>query len=164
MTFDKVVRDLAEEHDISIQQATQQVISATEQNPQSRSEVSPYAATYRTISQGITVTSTYKPQIKYYCQTSEGGGSFRGILKIMDVSINRIYGGVSKQFSGKVYTNLENANRIFWRMDGDFFNNGTMSYNGGVEIKVGQSVTVSFGLSGSSNHYKAVYQEGRTYW
>jgi hypothetical protein len=68
--------------------------------------------------------------------------------------------GISKQYDGTIYTNLESAAKIFWIVNGDFYNNGTTTGSGGVSIEVGQSATVNFNISYASNHYKYLYKEG----
>lgn len=57
--------------------------------------------------------------------------------------------------------NLEDANRIFYIVNGDFFNNGMTTWNAGVTIGVGKAANVKFGVSGASNHYQYRYVESR---
>ncbi len=40
----------------------------------------------------------------------------------------RGYKGLSKQFVGSVYVNLEDPNIIFYIANGDFYNNGSTTY------------------------------------
>lgn len=115
--------------------------------------------TYRTFSSQFTVTSSYKPSVTFYCKTEESGG-FRGIVTILTVQMNRSYNGISKQFGGTVYANLEDPNRIYYIVNGDFYNNGTTTVNGGVNVGVGSSASVKFGVSSSSNHYAYTYKTG----
>ncbi|OPJ56084.1 hypothetical protein [Alkalithermobacter paradoxus] len=162
LTFEEIVEMIAVDNNISLAEAEKQVIESFNKNNNflfNKSSISPYNATYRTVSSSFTVTSEYKPSLKFYCQTSEGG-YFWGIVKILNVGMDRNYKGLSKQFAGTVFTHLENAGRIFWIVNGDFFNNGTTTVNGGVEIKINESATINFGVSSSSNHYKYVYTQG----
>lgn len=99
--------------------------------------------------------------MRFYVQTEKGGGSFRDIMKILAGNMNRSYNGISKQFGGSVQTFLLNSNRIRFIVNGDFYNNGTTTVNTGVNIGIGSSATVSFGISSSSNHYKYVYIEDK---
>ena len=48
-----------------------------------------------------------------------------------------------KQFDGNVYVNLEANDRIYYSVDGDFYNTGTTSFNGSVSVGVGESVNVT---------------------
>lgn len=171
LTFDEIVKEIAVDQGISENQAANQLMSSQNSkilesaiSPLGTSSVSTLAATYRTITQSFTVTSIYKPSVKFYTQTSEGGG-YWGIVTILNVGMNRSYNGISKQFGGTVYSNLETAARIFYIVNGDFFNNGTTTVSGGGEVAVGvgASATVNFNLSYSSNFYKYCYVEGRIY-
>lgn len=117
-------------------------------------------ATYRTYSYQVTVTAGYKPKVVFYCETSEGG-NFRGIVSVLNSSLNREYSGISKQFSGTLYTNLESAASIYFELNGDFYNNGTTTVSGGAQIGVGEKSNVNFSVSYASNHFKYCYQTGR---
>lgn len=171
LTFDELVKRISIDNGISEFEAANQVIksrnsdklrsSSTSTLASSETIVSPYAATYRTISAPFTVKTEYKPQLRFYCETSEGGG-YWGIVKILNVGMNRSYNGLTKQFGGTVYTNLETAARIYWVVNGDFFENGTTTVSGGVNIGVGGTDVVNFNVSYSSNHYAYTYKEGTT--
>lgn len=115
---------------------------------------------YRTYTYTVSVTSAYKPSVVFYCKTSEWN-NYRGILSVLNTSLNRNYNGTSKQFSGTLYTNLENAYTIYFELNGDFYNNGTTTYSGGGEIGVGETAKLSFGVSYASNHFKYCYTTGR---
>lgn len=166
MTFKEAVKEFAKNEGVSEKKAEMIFL----QNERSKNIVKNNASdkelimmasssTYRTISTTLTVTSQYKPSLRFYCQTSEGGG-FWGIVEIINVQMNRSYNGISKQFGGSVYTKLENAGKIKWTVNGDFFNNGTTTVNGGVSIGIGEAASVNFGVSGSTNFFKYYYKEG----
>lgn len=172
LTFDELVNEISVNEGISKKKAAEQIKASMNSNSSnsksdstllasSSDAVTAESATYRSISAQFTVTSSYKPTLRFYCSTSEGGG-YWGITKILNVSMNRSYDGMSKQFGGSVYTNLETAYRIFWVVDGDFYNNGTTTGGGGVSIGVGGSASIDFNVSNSSNHYKYCYVEGLT--
>ncbi|MEK4948737.1 hypothetical protein [Carnobacterium sp. FSL W8-0810] len=159
LTFEEITEEIASDLEISITEAQELVVD----NSVTQSRMSAQAATYRTLSQQFTVTSSYKPTMRFYCQTSESG-SFHGILKIMNVNMIRGYNGVTKQFSGTVYVNLERSDKIFYIVNGDFYNNGTTTVNTGVSIGVGKQASINFGVSKSSNHYKYRYVESYYNW
>ncbi|NRD77370.1 hypothetical protein HPT25_07635 [Bacillus sp. BRMEA1] len=180
LTFDEVVSAISKDNNISKSEAANLVISnfqksnGTTKAPASAGTMSnttasapavqsAQLATYRSLSTTFTVTSVYKPSVNFYCQTDEGG-YFRGIVKILNISMNRSYNNTSKQFSGTVYANLEDPNRIYWEVNGDFLNNGTTTISGGgaVNIGVGYSASVNFGVSYQSNEYKYVDTTGYT--
>jgi len=98
--------------------------------------------------------------MRFYCQTDESG-NFRAIKKILNIEMIRGYQGKSKQFNGNTYVKLEDANRIFYSVNGDFYNNGTTTYSSGVSIGIGKNSSVKFGVSNASNHYKYRYIESR---
>lgn len=110
LTFDEVVEAIAKDNNISKQQAANQVVSSfiddsdksflTVKSTQSTqiiqdAKIAAVSATYRTISTIITVTSAYKPTLSFYCQTEEGG-YFHAIVKILNVTMDRNYKGMSK--------------------------------------------------------------------
>ena len=180
LTVNQVVERRADEQGISETQAARSIISNT-QNPMVKNSsnaitkglvdttstaqtVAATSATYRTINTRFTVTSTYKPSLNFYCQTNEGGTSFRAIKKILNVSMNRAHLGTgrSKQFGGDVYTKLEDANRIYWIVNGDFFDNGSTTGGGSVNLGIDKAVSLEFNASHTSNHYKYIYKTGYT--
>ena len=119
------------------------------------------SATYRTLSVSLTVTSTHRPRIEFYCRTSESG-SYWGILSIYSVQLVRSYSGISKQFTGNISVWLRSAYQIEYTINGDFYNNGTttVSGGGGLDLGIGESVNISLSASMSyeSNHYKYFYE------
>lgn len=165
MTFDQIANHIAKDKDVPIAK----VKNDLNRNILQRSNLtaaSSVSAKYRVISTYVTVTSEYEVKLNFYCETSEGD-YFHGIVKILDVSINRSYTNyrtgttITKQFSGSLYTNLEDANRIYYILNGDFYNNGTTSAGGGVEIGIGSSAKISFSVSYASNYYSYCYEDGR---
>lgn len=165
MTFDQIVDEMAKNENLTKKEAVDSIISSFSQDNTSTKarsmspEMQARSATYRTMSSQFTVKTAYKPTLAFYCQTDESG-NFRAIKKILKVSMNRSYNGISKQFGGSVYTNLEDPNRIYWMVNGDFYNNGTTTVNGSVSISVGGSAEVAFGVSSASNHYSYAYKTG----
>ena len=156
MTYDEIVQEIATDSKISMEEAKEIV------GPQSISK-SGKAITYRTLSKLVTVTSSYKPTIKWYCQTDESG-SFHGIVKIVNSTLNRNYGGVDYKFVGELYSNLENGSTIYYLLNGDFYKYGTQTISGGAEIPIGGSSSLSFNVSYASNHYKYSYISDRFIW
>lgn len=168
LTFDEITQRIAKDNNISINEAKEQVVNnfnkdAVRTAGVETAGVTAYSATYRTITQYFTVYPEYQPSLNFYCQTTEGG-YFHAIEKILNVGMNRSYNGMSKGFGGTVYVNLEDPNRIFWIVNGDFTNNGTTTVNGGVNIGLGGEDVINFGISYSTSIYKYHYQEGRTSW
>jgi hypothetical protein len=163
LTFNEIVAAISKDSNISKSEAENQVISGFEsqnKNTLTSAIVLAERATYRTFGTPFTVTPEYKPELRFYCETSEGD-QFHGIVKILKINMNRKYRNMTKQFGGSVYANLEDANTIFYTVDGDFFNNGTTTGGGGVNIGLGETGSVNFNVSQSSNHYSYCYLEER---
>lgn len=165
MTFDEMVKQISQESNQPIDEVVNQMQRNQEpsgfMSMSKSSDTLSAMATYRSITVQFNVNPFYNPSLRFYCQTSEGGG-FWGIQKILNVDMNRTSGyATSKAFGGTVYTNLENAGTIFWIVNGDFYDQGTTTVNTGVDIGVKEFATVNFSASYSSNHYAYCNQSGR---
>lgn len=154
LTFDEMVREVAKENGIPIIQAQQELGFSAKSARQARTA----RATYRALSQSLTDNVSYRSTMRFYCETSESG-NFRAIKRIVRVEMIRGYNGLSKQFGGTVYVHLEDANRIFYIVNGDFFNNGSTTWNAGVNIGVGRNASIKFGVTNTTSHYQYCYVE-----
>ena len=154
LTFDKIVAEISEAENISKGEAAFAVVGV----PGSANHTDPNLATYRSISFVITVDSFYKPTLNLYCQTSEGGAGKLGIVKIVHAEMDRKYNSITKQFGGNVFISLENEDKIFWIVNGDFLNKGTTKVVGDVGIKVGEMADMAFYAS-DINSYKYIYKD-----
>lgn len=151
MTYNEIINQLATSKNISLQEAYSEFPLGATKNTRA-------LLTYRTVAKIVDIDSTYKVTMRFYCETSEGSG-YWGIKRILNVEMNRNYNGISKQFGGNVYTNLESAYKIFVIVNGDFYNNGTTTYNGGVDIGIGKAANIGFSIGYASNHFKYAYRE-----
>ena len=106
----------------------------------------------------VTVTSAYHCYPYFYVKWkfSDGSPSPLAMVEVKNANINREYNGISKQFSGSLYYNLENGRRLYWDLNGDFYNNGTTTVTGGGKVEISESVTMNFSVSTSSSHYKCI--------
>ena len=159
--YDEVVREISDNENISIEEAKELINNKEVKN--TREGLLVRANTYRTLKTSVTVTTTYKPTINWYCSTSESG-NFHGIVKIIRTSLNRSYNGISKQFSGELYSKLEQSDRIYYELNGDFYNNGTTTVSGTGSAEMNKVGSVSFSVSYASNHYKYCFKTGRYRW
>lgn len=118
---------------------------------------------YWTFRDTCKVTINYSCYPYFYVYTNFGGPSHEPseFIKILNANINRNYNGVSKQFGGTLYYNLENSKTIYWDVNGDFYNNGTTTAGGGIEVGIKESATIKFSISGSSNHFSYCNKTGR---
>ena len=163
LTFDELTEIVAKDNNISKPEAVNEIIENYAKdnvgiNSLSINNLKALVAsnTYRTISSTVNVTSKYKPTLRFYCETSESSTAWE-ILKILYVGMNREYNGITKQFGGTIYTNLENSGSIFWIFNGDFYDNGTTDSE--IQIDLGEGATINFNVSYPSNHYTYYYEE-----
>lgn len=151
MNYDALVKTFAEDNGISYQAAENEL-----------AEVNSAQFTYRVLSVTLNVTPEYKPQLKFYCETSEGG-HFWGIQSIFSVQLYREYNGITKQFVGDIQVFLRSAYQIQYIINGDFFNNATIGSSSDAQMSVGIGGSFSFSVSGgaesSSNHYKYFFYD-----
>ena len=71
---------------------------------------------------------------------------------------------MNKIYSGNVYVNLEDDNTIYYSLDGDWYNTGTVTSSKGTEIEVGESLNIVFNASNTSNFYATDFIEKRVQW
>lgn len=114
---------------------------------------------YGYIKKEILVTNTYKPTAMFYTkwQYTSGHETPDAIVNILNASLNRSYNGRTKQFSGTLFYHLESYNKLFFELNGDFYDNGSTTYTGGASIGVKENSSINFSISYSSNHYKYVF-------
>lgn len=158
MTFTESVERFAENANISFQEA----YDALGGNARS---VQPRDVHYRVLSVNLHVTDSYIPHLEFYCETAEGG-HFYQLISIYSVQLVREYNNRSKQFEGDIQVWLRQGSNIEYVVNGDFYDNGTTSVSGGVNINLGvdDKCTISFNISYSSNHYKYFYRHNTFHW
>lgn len=113
---------------------------------------------YATLSKALNVSPDYKPTLKFYIQVDSSHGAYY-IYKILKVDMNRQYNSKSKTFAGNIYYNLETNTKIYYSINGDFYNNGTINTTGGGSVGIGESGKLYFSLTGASSHFKYFYEE-----
>ncbi|NFL43671.1 hypothetical protein FDB61_18625 [Clostridium botulinum] len=148
LTYDQLVDKVVENENISVEEAREFLGN--------REITRSYRDDYRTYETKLDVKKNYKPTLCFYCETSEWGPTYVGIKKVLNTSLNRKYKGDVKQFSGTIYTNLESANTIYFEVNGEFYNYGSTTCTGGVEIGIGEHNKVSFSVSDSGGEFKYV--------
>ena len=77
LTYDELIQEVMKNENLTETEA-KQFIGVSEENSG--------RATYRIYKASVTVTSTYKPQVVFYCETSESGDN-RGILSLSLIHI-----------------------------------------------------------------------------
>lgn len=113
---------------------------------------------YTILSKALNVSPDYKPTLKFYIQVDSSHGAYY-IYKILKVDMNRQYNSKSKNFAGNIYYNLETNTKIYYSINGDFYNKGTISTTGGRSVGIGESGELYFSLTGASSHFKYFYEE-----
>ena len=81
------------------------------------------ARTYRILSEKIIVNPNYEVRIKFYCRTDESG-QFRGITKLLAISLVNKDGDKETPFTGNLFAYLEDPNRVFYMISGEFYHKG----------------------------------------
>ena len=82
------------------------------------------ARTYRILSEKIIVNPNYEARVKFYCRTDESG-QFRGITKLLATSLVNKYGDKEAPFAGNLFAYLEDPNRVFYMVSGEFYHKGS---------------------------------------
>ena len=82
------------------------------------------ARTYRILSEKIIVNPNYEARVKFYCRTDESG-QFRGITKLLATSLVNKDGDKEVPFTGNLFAYLEDPNRVFYMVSGEFHHKGS---------------------------------------
>ena len=82
------------------------------------------ARTYRILSEKIIVNPNYEARVKFYCRTDESG-QFRGITKLLAASLVNKDGDKEAPFTGNLFAYLEDPNRVFYMVSGEFYHKGS---------------------------------------
>lgn len=118
----------------------------------------PRSLSYTTRSAKMNVSNSYKPSINFYVEVDSGHGAYY-MSSILNVNMDRNYRGITKVFSGNVYYKLETPTRLYYTIDGDFYNTGSISWSIGGAVGVGKSGSASANVSGKREHYKGFYTQ-----
>ena len=82
------------------------------------------ARTYRILSEKLIVNPNYEARVKFYCRTDESG-QYRGITKLLATSLVNKDGDKEAPFTGNLFAYLEDPNRIFYMVSGEFYYKGS---------------------------------------
>ncbi|WP_068786405.1 hypothetical protein [Paenibacillus phocaensis] len=97
------------------------------------------------------------PQIDIYAKCQ---GIYRDFIGIEDLNLIRSYNYESKQFSGKLQAKVESNKRIYWVINGDFYNNGTTKTTFGGSVGIDKYATLNLSIESQDNHFGYVYKTG----
>ncbi|MGM0330176.1 hypothetical protein [Enterococcus sp. AZ084] len=154
LDFQQLLRVISREYQLTEEEAKKQ-LGYTEQMVQSAIH---NGAIYRIFSQNITVNRVYQPNLLLYCETSESG-NFRAIKSILSVQLKSADQGLEKHFTGDVFAYLEDPNRIFYLINGDFYDQKTAALRNGLTLRQGEGVTERYTPGPLTNHFYYSYIE-----
>ena len=115
LTGEELAMEYAQEGQISVERA-KIILSIDFSDSQSR--------TYRILSKKIIVNPNYEARVKFYCRTDESG-QFRGITKLLAASLVNKDGDKEAPFTGNLFAYLEDPNRVFYMISGEFYHKGS---------------------------------------
>ena len=115
LTGEELAIEYAQEGQISVERA-KIILSIGLSDSKSR--------TYRILSEKIIVNPNYEARVKFYCQTDESG-QFRGITKLLATSLVNKDGDKETPFTGNLFAYLEDPNRVFYMISGEFYHKGS---------------------------------------
>lgn len=99
----------------------------------------------------LNASNWFRPQIRLYVR--EVDDLFDKVLLTSLVSYGKV-------FQGEVFINVENQKSIYFNVNGIFYNTGNVSVSGGVNIGIGDMVSVKFSVSGADNQHAWIAFDG----
>ncbi|GIO86740.1 hypothetical protein J25TS5_36720 [Paenibacillus faecis] len=97
------------------------------------------------------------PQIDVYVKCK---GAYKDFVEIEDLHLRRSYNSGSKSFSGKIRAKMESSQRIYWVINGDFYDNGTTQTSFSGAVGMDNDATLSFSVENQKGHFGYVYKTG----
>lgn len=155
MTFDEMTRKIATDNDISIEQATHELVG---DDQGIRREA--HSKQYRVFKEKFQVSDNYTAELSFYCETTESG-LFRGIKRVLRVELTNDSKEVSKQFNGTIYVSLEGPNKLFYIVNGDFYTKGITTYDPKVNVTVEDQASINFKVRSENKNSLYNYTEKR---
>lgn len=115
LTGEELAMEYAQERQISVERA-KIILSIGLSDSKAR--------TYRILSEKLIVNPNYEARVKFYCRTDESG-QFRGITKLLATSLVNKDGDKEAPFTGNLFAYLEDPNRVFYMVSGEFHHKGS---------------------------------------
>lgn len=111
---------------------------------------------YLTFKEAITVTALYSVQVRFYCKMEfyGGGPEPTAFINVSNVTLDRAYIGGPKEFDGEIYYNLESSTRLYYEIEGDFWNYGTTKFTGGGSVGIGVRGKLEGSVEYASSHFR----------
>lgn len=169
LTYEEMINELSESKKISIDEAkekypnlnvsNQDVYNHNEYRKIANSSCGQYSPHKFRVT--LNVTSTYKPTLDLYTWVCNSG-SVVWAEKLADVDMNRKSGFVTKQYTGTISAEITTNVSIWWKVNGDFYDNGTTTISG--SLKGGGAGWEGSGtITHQSSHYKYYNNNGTFY-
>ena len=153
MSFSEMVTHYAEATEISYDEALKLF-------PEESADSGASSTCHRILNIPLDVTAAYKPQLELYCETSESG-HYWGLSNIYLVNMEKNHDSSSKQFSGDVDMWFRNGYELEYIVNGDFYNNGTMTMSDNTDLDFTEDNYVHISFTTSSSimpvHYQYCY-------
>lgn len=159
-TFDELVDEMTKNENITRSEALKRL--APEMDKSSKGAIKPFAnSMFSTFTVRITVNTLYKPTVNFYCEMASVGGRPTTFIKVLNAGMNREYGGLVKNFDGEIFVNLESGLKLFYIVNGNFYNTGTTTAGGGLTVGIGETSKFEFHASHTTNFYDYHYSSSR---
>ena len=144
-------------------------------NPETKNELIDNAIT-SSLTRGVvyeylTLKDTAKIDYGYSCypyffckmEYNSGFSTPNRIVSVEYADINLDYYGISKVFAGNLHYILKAGNRLYWDLNGHYYNNGDISISYGGSIGITGAASTSFTVGYSSSHYAYKQVTGEYY-
>jgi len=167
LTYEEFLEDRAKEYELSLEETRE--LYAKDASSKSSFATTAAGCSGSYIMQEINieqqVRTFYRPAVQVFTCTYKVG-SFRSFKYIQQVALDR--NGINNSYSAKVFEGNVSAeilsdSDLWWSVNGNFYDTGTMTVSGGVggttKVK-GHEVSANFGLSYQSNFYEYWENDG----
>ncbi|WP_313165875.1 hypothetical protein [Sedimentibacter sp.] len=149
-SLEEMVQIMVDDEDINVEEAIDTLTGGNS----NKYSIQTSSEGYLTFREAVKVTSTYSVQVRFYSRMEFGGGPEpTAFLEIRKVTLDREYIGGPKQFDGTVYYNLESSTRLYYEIEGDFWDYGQTTITGGGSIGVKGFGELKGSVTYASNHY-----------
>lgn len=167
VTYEEMINDISQSKGISKEKAKELHPNQVSQKALSNNKtlaqgtVQDSSTTLHEINIRQNVTSTYRPAIQLFVWTYNSG-SFTQFIEMEEMDLDRkdIVYDTSKQYQGKLRAEIQSSGtKIWWYINGDFYNNGTTTISGTVSAN-GVVWSGEGSISEESNHFKYWNNDG----
>ena len=112
-----------------------------------------------------TFKNKYRPKgLVIYAEGEKIGQDHTYVSKIVNVVFDRNNAiqpyNLIKTFVGNVFVNLEASDRIYFSVDGDFYDTGDTTHTGSISLNIGEHGNISYSASNTSGYFAYIYHDG----